>query len=179
MSRIGKLPVSIPSGVEVKLQDNHLEVKGPKGVLDLNVPPHLDVVYEADVISVNPKNLEDKLSVSLWGTYQRLIANLVTGVTDGFTKVLEFNGVGWRMEVKGKVLVMHLGYSHPIEYAFPENVDISLEKNVITITGIDKQKVGQIAAEIKAFRKPEPYKGKGIKYQGEIIRRKAGKQAKS
>lgn len=179
MSRIGKLPVNIPSGVQIKLDKLQLEVKGPKGVLDLKLPEKLDIKHENDEITVNPKDTEDRESRALWGTYQRLISNMVTGVNDGFTKVLEFNGVGWRMEVKGKVLVMNLGYSHPIEYRFPDKVDINLEKNVITITGIDKQQVGQIASEIRAKRKPEPYKGKGIKYQDEVIRRKAGKQAKT
>lgn len=178
MSRIGKLPVTIPDGVEAKLTDHHLEVKGPKGVLELDVPRRLAIKHENNEISVTPLNDTEKLSISLWGTYQRLISNLVTGVTEGFTKVMEFSGVGWRMEVKGNVLVMNLGYSHPIEYKFPETISITIEKNVITITGIDKQTVGQVAAEIRAYRKPEPYKGKGIKYQGEIIRRKAGKQAK-
>lgn len=179
MSRIGKLPVTIPGAVEATLKDQHLSVKGPKGALELTVPYQLDVVHEGDSITVTPKNMEDKVSLALWGTYQRLIGNLVIGVTDGFTKVMEFNGVGWRMEVKGKTLVMNLGYSHPIEYRFPEDISIEVQKNVITITGIDKQTVGQVAAEIRSYRKPEPYKGKGIKYQGEIIRRKAGKQAKS
>jgi large subunit ribosomal protein L6 len=154
-------------------------VQGPKGVLDLKLSEKLNIKHENGEITINPKNAEDKESRALWGTYQRLISNMVTGVTDGFTKVLEFNGVGWRMEVKGKILVMHLGYSHPIEYHFPDQVDINLEKNVITVTGIDKQQVGQIASEIRSKRKPEPYKGKGIKYKDEVIRRKAGKQAKS
>lgn len=179
MSRIGKLPVSIPGAVQVKLDKQLLGVQGPKGSLELKLPEKLAFKHENDEITVKPKNLEDKESRALWGTYQRLISNMMTGVTDGFTKVLEFTGVGWRMEVKGKTLLMHLGYSHPIEYRFPDKVDINLAKNVITITGIDKQQVGQIASEIRAKRKPEPYKGKGIKYQDEVIRRKAGKQAKT
>lgn len=179
MSRIGKTPIIIPEGVTVSIANRHVEVKGPKGTLSLDYPTLVEIAQENDHIVVTPRNEEEKLSRSLWGTYQRLVQNLVTGVTEGFTKVLEFKGVGWRMEVQGKKLVMHVGYSHPVEYAFSNDINITVEKNVITISGISKQEVGQVAAEIRSVRKPEPYKGKGIKYQEEVIRRKAGKQAKA
>ena len=187
MSRIGKLPINIPDTVTVKLGQDEISVQGPKGTLFLRLSSKLDFTQVEGQVKVVPKNETDKKSRALWGTYQRLISNLVTGVTDGFSRILEFKGVGWRMEVsdpggkdgKSKTLVMRVGFSHPIKYKIPEDIDINIEKNKILINGIDKQKVGQVAAEIRSFKKPEPYKGKGIKYQEEIIKRKAGKQAKT
>jgi large subunit ribosomal protein L6 len=184
MSRIGKIPINIPDTVTVKLNKNDVSVQGPKGSLGLRLTNKLDITQTEGQVQVKAKDETDKESKALWGTYQRLISNLVTGVTEGFTRILEFKGVGWRMEVSskggsGKTFVMHVGYSHPIEYKIPEGIEINVEKSVITISGIDKQKVGQVAAELRSFRKPEPYKGKGIKYQEEIIKRKAGKQAKT
>jgi len=179
MSRIGKLPINIPDDVTIKLDKDELSVQGPKGSLDLRLSSKLDITQAEGQIQVTPKDETDKESRALWGTFQRLISNLVSGVTDGFSRILEFKGVGWRMEVNGKILVMRVGFSHPIEYKIPEDIEINIEKNKIIISGIDKQKVGQVAAEIRKFRKPEPYKGKGIKYQEEVIKRKAGKQAKT
>ncbi len=179
MSRIGKQPIIIPENVNVTYQDKIMTVKGPKGELTLEIPPYVIVEQGDKEIIVNPKSESDKLSLSLWGTIQRLIGNMITGVTEGYVKRLKYKGVGWRTEMKGKTLVMHLGYSHPIEYKAPEGIELSTEKDTITVSGIDKQLVGQVSAEIRAFRKPEPYKGKGIIYEGEIIRRKAGKQAKT
>lgn len=179
MSRIGKTPISIPEGVTVSITNRHVEVKGPKGTLELDYPTPVEITQENNEVVVTPRDAEDKFSRSLWGTYQRLVQNLVTGVTEGFSRVLEFKGVGWRMAVKGKVLEMNVGYSHQIDFKIPEGIDVTVEKSVITVSGINKQQVGQIAAEIRSVRKPEPYKGKGIKYQEEVIRRKAGKQAKA
>ncbi len=179
MSRIGKQPVIIPSEVTISLENDVLTVKGPKGELDLKIPSYVVVKHEDNQVFVNPKSMNDKLSVSLWGTVQRLIGNMVTGVTEGYTKNLKYKGVGWRTEMKGDTLVMHLGFSHPISYRAPDGIKLSTEKDKITVSGIDKQLVGQVASEIRAFRKPEPYKGKGIAYEDEVIRRKAGKQAKT
>ncbi len=179
MSRIGKTPIILPEGVTVSIANRHVEVKGPKGTLGLDYPTPVEITQEDGKVIVTPRDADEKFSRSLWGTYQRLVQNMVTGVTEGFTRVLEFKGVGWRMAVKGKTLEMNVGYSHQIDYKFPEDIDVKVEKNVITISGTNKQQVGQVAAEIRSVRKPEPYKGKGIKYQEEVIRRKAGKQAKA
>ncbi|MDX9893141.1 MAG: 50S ribosomal protein L6 [Patescibacteria group bacterium] len=177
MSRIGKQHIEVPQGVEVKLDNGFIVVKGPKGELRQAIHPKVKVIKTDQEITVSVNNPEEKLQRSLWGLFQRLIGNMVTGVTKGFEKKLEVNGVGYKAAVKGKVLELQLGYSHPIEYKFPEGIEITVEKNAITVFGADKQIVGQTAAEIRSFRKPEPYKGKGIKYADEVIRRKAGKAA--
>jgi len=176
MSRIGKQPVKISEGVEIKLEDSLVIVKGPKGELKIKTRPEIEIVVKDKEVVLNPVN-NTKQAKSLWGTYRSLIANAVKGVTEGFEKKLEIEGVGYKANLEGKNLVLHLGYSHPIKVVPPEGITFSVEKNLITVSGIDKQLVGQVAAEIRAKRKPEPYKGKGVRYQGEIIRRKVGKKA--
>lgn len=177
MSRIGKQPVVVPDGVEVKLNENILIVKGIKGELTQEIHPSVAIEQKDNEILVTVKKPDEKSQRALWGLFRKLIYNMVIGVSEGFTKQLEVNGVGFKAVIEGKVLNLQLGFSHPINYSFPEDIDIVVEKNLITITGPDKQKVGQAAAEIRAFKKPEPYKGKGIKYIDEIIRRKVGKAA--
>ncbi len=177
MSRIGKQPIKIPSGVDVTITDGVIHVKGPKGELSQRLHPMVIVAQEDGVLTVSVKDPAELEQKALWGLFRKLISNMVVGTTDGFLKKLEINGVGYKAEMKGKMLVLQLGYSHPIEFTVPAGLEISVEKNVVTITGADRQVVGQIAAEIRSLRKPEPYKGKGIKYQDEIIRRKAGKTA--
>ncbi|MBO5561919.1 MAG: 50S ribosomal protein L6 [Firmicutes bacterium] len=179
MSRIGKLPVAIPAGVEVKLEDgNVITVKGPKGTLTRKLVDDLEVKVEgAEVIVTRPNDL--KRSKSLHGLTRTLIANMVEGVTNGYSKVLEINGVGYRAAKAGNKLTLTLGYSHPVEMIDPEGITTTVENNnKITVSGIDKEKVGQFAAEIRTKRPPEPYKGKGIKYATETIRRKVGKTGK-
>ncbi len=177
MSRIGKQPVTIPSGVEVKLEEGKLIVK--KGNLQNSVEfgNRVKVKIEDSKIVFAPVG-EDRQSRAFWGTYRSLTNNAIEGVTKGFEKKLEINGVGYRAALKGKELELQLGFSHPVKYPIPEGINISVDKNIITIKGHDKQKVGQVAAEIRSFRPPEPYKGKGIKYVDEVIIRKAGKTAK-
>lgn len=176
MSRIGKIPIPVPSGVEVKLGGGSIEIKGPKGSLSRVIPPRVSVTAEDGNIVVKRPN-DEKASRAMHGLARALIQNMVTGVEKGFTRGLEIQGVGYRAAVDGKSLKLELGYSHPILYPFPEGIDIRVEKNVqITIEGIDKERVGQTAAEIRAFRKPEPYKGKGVRYAGEVIRLKVGKK---
>ncbi|MFP4697110.1 MAG: 50S ribosomal protein L6 [Eubacteriales bacterium] len=179
MSRIGKLPVAIPSGVEVKLFDkNAIAVKGPKGSLEKQLPVDMDIKIEDNQVVVTRPNDLKKMK-SLHGLTRTLIANMVEGVTNGFQKVLEINGVGYRAQKQGKKLVLSLGYSHPVEMDDPEGITSELEgQNKIIIKGIDKEKVGQFAAEIRFKRPPEPYKGKGIKYIDEVIKRKEGKTGK-
>lgn len=180
MSRIGKNPVAIPTGVTVTQNpDGMLVVKGPKGELKWTPNPLITVTVKENEVVVT-RDGEDKKRHSLHGLTRTLIQNMVTGVTQGFSKTLEINGVGYRVAVQGSKLVLNLGYSHPIDYPIPAGITFKVDdekKNVLYISGIDKQLVGQVAAEIREFRKPEPYKGKGIKYAEEHIRRKAGKAA--
>lgn len=179
MSRIGKMPVDTPKGVEAKIDGQRLTVKGPKGSLELDVHPEMTVVVDDGQIRVERPS-DSKSHRALHGLSRSLIANMVTGVTDGFNKTLEIVGVGYRAEAKGKALTLNVGYSHPIEYQPTEGVDLACpNQTTVVVSGIDKQKVGQTAAEIRGFRPPEPYKGKGIRYQGEHVRRKAGKTAGS
>lgn len=179
MSRIGKQPVQLPSGVSITLQGSHIEVKGPKGVLSRSLHDHVKVSQEENRLLVTVSEPEQKRDRSLWGLSQRLIANMVTGVTKGFEKQLEVNGIGYKVALAGKKLTFALGFSHPVEFNLPQEIDATVEKNIITIKGIDKHLVGEIAAQIRSLKKPEPYKGKGIKYVQEIIRRKAGKAGKA
>ncbi|NJC05510.1 large subunit ribosomal protein L6 [Sphingomonas kaistensis] len=177
MSRIGKKPVPVPTGVTANLEGQTLSVKGPKGTLSMKV---LDDLVRTSVedgqISVQPVN-DSQRSRAAWGMQRTNVSNLVTGVTEGFTKVLEITGVGYRAAAQGKNLRLQLGYSHDVNYAIPEGIEVKTpDPNTVEITGIDKQKVGQVAAEIRRWRKPEPYKGKGIKYRGEFIFRKEGKK---
>jgi large subunit ribosomal protein L6 len=176
MSRIGKKPVAVPSGVTANVEGQTVKVKGPKGALSFVVPEEVSVKLEDGKVQVDPRN-ESKRARSMWGTSRTQVANLVTGVTKGFERKLEITGVGYRAAVQGKNLQLALGYSHDVVYPIPEGIQIATPKPTeITITGIDSQKVGQVAAEIRGFRPPEPYKGKGVKYAGEYIFRKEGKK---
>lgn len=177
MSRIGKKPISIPSGVEVKIDGSSLKFKKSNNEKELDLKGHVDVKIEDGKIEFSPKG-EDRQSRAYWGTYRALANNIVLGLTEGFSKQLEINGVGYRAAMKDRVLELNLGFSHPINFESPKGIEISVDKNVVTIKGDDKQQVGQVAAEIRGFRPPEPYKGKGIKYLEEHIIRKAGKTAK-
>ncbi|PIT90796.1 MAG: 50S ribosomal protein L6 [Candidatus Komeilibacteria bacterium CG10_big_fil_rev_8_21_14_0_10_41_13] len=178
MSRIGKKPIEITKGVEVKIDNNLVMVKGPKGELKEQIHPKIKLELKDNQLNVLVANEENKEERSLWGLSRTLINNMVLGVTEGFSKQLEINGIGFKAEVKGDKLVLNLGFSHPVEYQFPKGITIQAEKNLITVSGIDKQLVGQVSAKIRSFKKPEPYKGKGIKYLDEVIRRKAGKVVK-
>lgn len=175
MSRIGKLPIAVPKGVTVTAGKSSVTVKGPKGELVQDILPEVTVTVGDDVVTVDRKN-ESKRAKSCHGLYRKLIANMVTGVSQGFTKTLIINGVGYRAEVKGNILMLNLGYSNPIEYVINKDLTITCDgPNKVLVTGIDKQKVGQASAEIRSLRPPEPYKGKGIKYETEYVRRKVGK----
>jgi large subunit ribosomal protein L6 len=177
MSRIGKKPIPLPKGVDFSINGNTVKVKGPKGELMHTFTPSMKVRVENDEILVERPN-DDKNERALHGLTRALINNMVQGVTEGFKKTLEIVGVGYKAEKKGKTLVVTVGYSHPVEYAEPAGITLTTPApTVIVVEGIDKQKVGQVAAELRQFRKPEPYKGKGIRYQGEQVRRKAGKTA--
>ena len=176
MSRIGKKPVPVPSGVTVTLEGQTVKVKGSKGELQVQLVDLVDVKHENDEITVSPVD-QSKPARSAWGLSRTLIANMVTGVTDGFTKTLEINGVGYRAALQGQGLQLNLGYSHDVVYAIPQGIDIKVPKPTeIIVSGIDKQRVGQVASEIRAWRPPEPYKGKGVKYADETIFRKEGKK---
>jgi large subunit ribosomal protein L6 len=179
MSRIGRLPVAIPAGVTVEVAENNVvTVKGPKGTLERVLPSEMDIKMEGSEIVVSRPNDLKKMK-SLHGLTRTLINNMVIGVTEGYEKKLEVNGVGYRAQKQGKKLVLSLGYSHPVEMEDPEGLETVLDgQNIIVVKGIDKEKVGQYAAEIRAKRAPEPYKGKGIKYADEVIRRKVGKTGK-
>jgi large subunit ribosomal protein L6 len=177
MSRIGKSPITVPKGVTVDLKGNDVAVKGPKGQLKLTLRHEVAIKQEDDKLVVTRKS-DDRMVRSLHGLSRTLVAKMVKGVTDGFTRTLEVTGVGYRAQMEGKKLIMQLGYSHNVEIDPPAGLEIVVGKgNVITISGIDKQAVGDLAAYIRDKRPPEVYKGKGVKYQGEIIRRKAGKAA--
>ena len=175
MSRIGRMPVPIPSGVSVDLQGAHITVKGPKGELERDLPSEMKLnIDDGQVIVTRPS--EAKRHKALHGLTRTLVANMVDGVTTGFSKTLEIQGVGYRAEPKPFGITLIVGYSHTVDYKAPEGIKISVDKNtVVLVEGMDKEKVGQVAAEIRSVRPPEPYKGKGIRYQGEHVRRKAGK----
>jgi len=174
MSRVGKLPISIPSGVDLKIADSVIEVKGPKGVLRLATHPAIAVNVDNNTVSVTP--VEDtRIARQQHGLRRTLLANAVTGVTKGFEKSLEVIGVGYKVNVQGNTIVLNVGYSHPVNFVLPDGIQAKVENNKIIITGCDKQIVGEVAAKIRRVRPPEPYKGKGIKYSDETIRRKAGK----
>ena len=178
MSRIGRKPIDVPSGVDVKIEGNHIVVKGPKGTLERDFHKDMSVALEGNVINVSRPS-EDKMHKSLHGLTRTLIANMVTGVTTGFSKELEINGVGYRAAKQGKDLVMNLGFSHQVVFSETDGISIDVPNpNKIVISGPDKQKVGQFAAEVREKRPPEPYKGKGIKYVDEYIQRKEGKAGK-
>ena len=174
MSRIGKKPIPIPKDVKVDLKGDLLTVKGPKGNLQRKVDPNVQIQTDTDQIVLTVQ-AETKKSKSLHGLYRALVSNMVIGVSQGFERALEIVGVGYRAEMSGKTMVLHLGYSHPINYPVPEGVEAKVEKAKITLAAIDKEVLGGVAAKIRSFRPPEPYKGKGIRYAQEQIRRKAGK----
>ena len=179
MSRIGRMPIAVPAGVTVEIaENNHVTVKGPKGTLERTLAPEMEIKLEgAEIVVTRPNDL--KRMKSLHGLTRTLINNMIVGVTEGYQKVLEINGVGYRAAKQGKTLTLSLGYSHPVVMEDPEGIESILEgQNKIVVKGIDKEKVGQYAAEIREKRAPEPYKGKGIKYADEVIRRKVGKTGK-
>ena len=181
MSRIGKKPVLLPQGVSATVAGQAVTIKGPKGELSLTLHPHASVseqqeegVSSLEIAVLDPER-EDR---AIWGTMRALLAQMVKGVTDGYSKGLELNGVGFKMNLQGNVLTFSLGFSHDVKYTLPASVAAKIENNVLTLSGVDAQAVGRVAAEIRALKKPEPYKGKGFRYLDEIIRRKAGKAAK-
>ena len=176
MSRIGRMPIAIPSGVTVDIAENNkVTVKGPKGTLERVLPAEMEIKKEGEEVIVNRPNDLKKMK-SLHGLTRSLIANMITGVSEGYEKKLEINGVGYRAQKKGKEITFNLGFSHPVVMTDPEGIETEMDgQNIIIVKGIDKEKVGQYAAEIRELRKPEPYKGKGIKYADEVIRRKVGK----
>lgn len=175
MSRIGKLPFTVPSGVTVSISDDEVVVKGPKGELKQDYNPLVSISVEDGIGTVTRKN-ESKAAKSFHGLYRRLIENMIVGVTNGYSIGLQINGVGYRAEVKGDIVTLNLGYSNQVEYVVRDGVEVVAEgPNKLAVKGIDKAKVGQVAAEIRSIRPPEPYKGKGVKYEAEIIRRKVGK----
>lgn len=183
MSRIGKQPIVIPAGVELTIDGQNVKVKGPKGELERSIHPIVKVAKE-DVEGVAQVQFEipdeeDGNQRAHWGTSRANVANMVIGVTEGFERKLEVNGVGYRVNVQGNKVVLNVGYSHPVDFVLPEGVEAKAEDNVLTLTGINKQLVGETASRMRSVRKPEPYKGKGIKYMEEVIRRKAGKAAKA
>ena len=176
MSRIGKKPVAIPGGVTATIDNGTLSVKGPKGTLSLTLRDEISYTVDGDSILVKPAN-DTKQARAFWGMQRTLVSNLVEGVSEGFTKVLEITGVGYRAQAQGRKLKLQLGFSHDVDLDVPEGVEVKTpDQTTIEISGIDKQAVGQFAAEIRRWRKPEPYKGKGIKYQGEYVFRKEGKK---
>jgi large subunit ribosomal protein L6 len=176
MSRIGKKPIIIPENVEVKLNDSILSVKGPLGELSRIFKKDIEVDIKDSLINLRPKKITREIS-ALWGTYASHLQNMIKGVTNGFKKKLIIEGIGFKAQAEGTKLVLSLGLSHPVKVEIPEDLKIVVEKNLIVISGIDKEKVGKFSAEVRALKKPEPYKGKGIRYEDEIIRRKTGKKA--
>jgi len=178
MSKIGRLPINLPSGVSVSLVDSLITVKGPKGELSHSLPRKIHAELTENVLTLTRQS-EDKPTRALHGLSRALLSNFVTGVSTGFHLTLELVGTGYRARLQGNQLILSLGFSHEVEYNIPVGIEVKLEgTNIITISGIDKQLVGQVAAVIRAYKKPEPYKGKGIRYQGEVVRRKAGKAVK-
>ncbi len=177
MSRIGGRPIEVPKGVEIRMDTDTIHVKGPKGALSLEVHPEVNLDVSDGVITVTRPS-DQKRHKSLHGLTRSLVANMVTGVTNGFTKKLEIQGVGYRAEKRGPGITLHLGFSHPVQYPVPKGIEIDVPTQTeVIVTGPDKQLVGQVAAEIRGIRPPEPYKGKGVRYSGEQVRRKAGKTA--
>jgi len=177
MSRIGKQPITLPAGVEVSFDASSVTIKGSKGELTSPLFPDITVEQEGNVLSVLCSDMDTKKTKSFYGLVRSLLACNIIGVTKGFEKKLELRGVGYRAQAQGKKLNLSLGFSHPVEYTLPDGIDAVVDKSIITVTGIDKQKVGQVAAEIRAFRPPEPYKGKGVRYVDEYVAMKEGKKA--
>lgn len=179
MSRIGLKPIAVPGNVEVRIEGRRVTVKGPKGGLSLVLPSVVSVRQEGGELRVAVGSPEEKKERALWGTFRAHLQNMVKGVTEGFARSLEINGVGYRANVSGKKIVLEVGFSHPVDFSLPEGVTAVVEKNIITFSGADKQLVGETAARLRRIRPPEPYKGTGIKYTDEVIRRKAGKAGKT
>ncbi len=179
MSRIGKKPIEIPAGVDVSINGQTVSVKGPKGKLATTLHPHITIVKDGSIMNVSIADEKEKSDRALWGLSTTLVNNMIIGVTKGYEKKLELVGVGYRAAMQGADLKVEVGYSHPVIFKMPAGITVTAEKTMITISGFDKQLVGEMAAQIRRIRPPEPYKGKGIKYEGEQIRRKAGKAAKS
>ncbi|PKL72353.1 50S ribosomal protein L6 [Candidatus Kuenenbacteria bacterium HGW-Kuenenbacteria-1] len=179
MSRVGKQPINISEGVDVKIENQNILIKGSKGELIQKIHPNVKIEQKDKELLINVQKPNNKKQRALWGLFQRLISNMVEGVTKGFEKKLEINGLGYKAEVVGDKLVLNVGFSHQVNFDISKNINIKVEKNVITISGFDKQLVGETAAQIRRIKKPEPYKGKGIKYVDEVVRRKAGKAAKT
>lgn len=177
MSRIGKQVITIPSGVTVQLTDGLVRVTGPKGTIERTLASGVTILVEEGTVKVSVKNETEKKERALWGTFAAHIKHMIKGVTVGFQKQLEVNGVGYRVAPQGKDLKLELGFSHPVVFPIPQGIAVVVEKNIVTLSGSDKELLGNIAARIRALRPPEPYKGKGIKYVNEVIRRKAGKAA--
>lgn len=177
MSRIGKQTISIASGVEAKIADKTFTVKGPKGTLTRVFPGNVTINIADNQITFTPKNADDKKNRALWGTYASHVKNMVNGVTTGYSKKLILEGVGFKSEVAGSTLKLALGFSHPVNVEIPAGLEVKAEKNNITVSGIDKEMVGQFAANVRSLKKPEPYKGKGFHYDDEVVRRKQGKKA--
>jgi large subunit ribosomal protein L6 len=179
MSRIGKLPITVPNGVTVTINGVNVKVKGPKGELEFNFHPRAKIELDGSTLKV-VRDSEEKIDKSLHGVTRTLLANMVEGVSKGFVKQLEIQGVGYRAQLAGSKLTLFLGFSHSIEFMAPKGIQITIDpekKNIITVAGIDKQLVGEVSAKIREYKKPEPYKGKGIRYVGEYVQRKAGKAA--
>jgi large subunit ribosomal protein L6 len=179
MSRVGKMPIKLPAGTQAKIENGQVVVKGPKGELKQATHPQVNINIAGEEITVTVKDEENKKQRALWGLYRNLINNMVLGVTAGFSKKLEIKGVGYRAQVSGQKLILNLGFSHQVDFPLPTGISAAVEGNFITISGIDKQLVGELSAQLRRLRLPEPYKGKGIKYDDEVIRRKAGKTAAS
>jgi len=177
VSRIGKRPIKLPAGVTITVDDNFITAKGPKGELQQFTMPGITVAVDGDIVNVTRKD-DEAIHRAKHGLMRSLVNNMVTGVTEGFSKKLELHGVGFRVALAGNQLKMNLGFSHEVIYTLPEGISAKVEQNTITISGISKQQVGQVSAEIRALKKPEPYKGKGIRYEGEHIIRKSGKSGK-
>ncbi len=176
MSRLGKQPIELQSGVEMSLSGDVVTVKGPKGSLSLTVKDNIKINIDGSTVTLEPVN-DAKETLAMWGTYASILRNFIIGVTEGYEKKLEIEGVGYRAEAAGQKLTINVGYSHPVIMEVPEGITCIVEKNVVTISGIDKHAVGQFAANVRKVKEPEPYKGKGIRYQGEYIIRKQGKKA--
>jgi len=178
MSRIGKKEITVPAGTEVSVASGVVSVKGKGGTLKKQINPAISISVAGTAVTVTPAN-KSRLAKALWGTYAAHIRNMIAGVNTPFTKKLQVEGIGYRAELAGKQLKMALGFSHPVMISIPEGLTVAVEKNVITISGADKEAVGQFAANIRSVKKPEPYKGKGIRYEGEVVRQKQGKKAAS
>lgn len=177
MSRVGKLPIALPSGTQAKIENNFIIIQGLKGELKQELHEMVQIAIDEKEMKVSVNDQDDKKQRALWGLYRNLIKNMVIGVNEGYERKMEIVGIGYRAATSGNKLILNVGYSHPVEFPLPQGISAKVEGNVITLNGIDKQLLGETAARIRRIRKPEPYKGKGIKYFGEVIKRKAGKAA--